>query len=380
VIYLDQAASSFPKPEPVVRAVTDCLSQVAANPGRSAHRLSLQAARLIFEARESLARLFGVSESRRIVFASGATEALNLALLGLLRPGNHVVVSSMEHNAVMRPLRYLQESRQVQVTEVQADLSGNIDPSTIRAALRKSTKLVVVQQASNVVGALRPLAAIKEAIGEVWLLVDAAQSAGAVPIQFDQDGIDLLAFCGHKAMLGPQGTGGLILRDGIAPDPLVRGGTGSRSESDEQPDFWPDRYESGTPNTPGIAGLGAAAEFILEQSIETIAQKLKGHARQISEGLRTIPRVRVVGLSLSDLALPTVSFVVEGMAPSEVGRLLDQRHQVLVRAGLHCAPAAHRTLGTFPQGTVRFSAGFFNSSSEIEEALAALRDVITRPS
>jgi len=375
MIYLDNTATSFPKPPEVTRAMMSFMTDVGANPGRSGHRLSAEAARIVFEAREATALLLGVSDSRQVVFAPNATHALNLALKGLLEPGDHVVATSMEHNAVMRPLRQLMEERSVEVTVVESDAAGRCDPGAVAKAVTRRTRLVVVNHASNVVGTLAPLARIKDAIKGALLLVDAAQSAGAVDIHAERDGIDLLAFTGHKSMLGPQGTGGLFIRPGLDLRPLVAGGTGSSSESDSQPRILPDRYESGTLNTPGLAGLGAGSRFLLDHGME----KVRAHGRDLFvrfwDGLRRIEGIELYGPDDPDERLPTIALNVRGMDPAEVGRILDRRFGILVRPGLHCAPLAHQTLGTFPSGSVRFGIGFLSTALQIDEALAALREI-----
>ena len=348
---------------------------VGANPGRSGHRLSAQAARIVFDTRQDLAELFGISDSRQIVFTSNATAGLNIALHGMLDPQDHVVTTSMEHNSVMRPLRHLARERGVRLTVVAADREGRVDPAAIREALEPKTRLVAINHGSNVVGCIQPIAEIKEAIGKVPLLVDAAQTAGSYPFSIERDGIDLLAFSGHKSLLGPAGTGGLYVRPGLDLPPLVRGGTGSRSESDQQPDFLPDKYESGTLNTCGIAGLGASVRFILERGVETIHNHEMNLLDVFLERLRRIEGVVLYGPSSTEARLPTVSLNVEGKSPSQVGGLLDKRHDIMVRVGLHCAPDAHRTIGTFPDGTVRFSAGALNTTDEMEQAVAAVDEI-----
>ncbi len=375
MIYLDNAATSHPKPPEVVEAVRHFMVHVGANPGRSGHRLSAQAARIVFDTRQSLAELLGVSDSRQIVFTSNATAGLNIALHGMLGPRDHVVTTSMEHNSVMRTLQHLEQERGVRITVVQADQQGRVDPAAIREALEPKTRLVAINHGSNVVGTIQPIAQIKEAIGKVPLLVDAAQTAGSYPFSIERDGVDLLAFSGHKSLLGPQGIGGLYVHPGLDLPPLVRGGTGSRSESDRQPDFLPDKYESGTLNTCGIAGLGAGVRFILDQGVETIHNREMELLEVFWEGLRRIAGVVLYGPNSVEARLPTVSLNVRGKSPSQVGGLLDKSHDIMVRVGLHCAPDAHRTIGTFPDGTVRFSAGALNTTDEMEQAVAAVEEI-----
>lgn len=379
LIYLDNAATSWPKPSQVTEAMVHFMRDVGANPGRSAHRLSIAAARIIYQTREALAQLFNIADPLRIVFGPNATEALNLALRGLLRPGDHVITSSMEHNSVMRPLRAL-EREGVEVTVVPCSPQGFLDPADVEAAIKPNTKMIALNHASNVAGSLLPIAEVGQIARrhDLLLLVDAAQTAGAYPIDVITDHIDLLAFTGHKALYGPTGTGGLYIGERVNLEefePLKRGGTGSRSEREEQPDFLPDMYESGTQNTVGIAGLGAGVRFVLEQGVENIRRHEVELAQALIKGLSSIPGVRVYGGHNPHCQTATISFNIEGMDPSEVGLRLDEEYSIMCRVGLHCAPAAHKTIGTFPTGTVRFGLGYFNTLEEVERAVEGVKQV-----
>jgi len=376
LIYLDNAATSWPKAPGVSEAVAHFLDHVGANPGRSGHRLSIEAGRIVHAAREAAAELFGAPDPVRVLFTSNATEALNLALHGLLRPGDHVVASALEHNAVMRPLRALERDG-VRVTTVACNRAGTLDPGMLAEAVRPETALIVLTHASNVTGALMPIVDAVQVARQrgVPLLVDAAQSAGAVPLDVERDGIDLLAFTGHKALYGPPGTGGLVLRssfDSHRLRPLKQGGTGSRSQSEEQPDFLPDAFECGTLNAAGLAGLGAAVRWVLAQGAAQLGARSRARAGRLIEGLRGIPGVTLHGWAEGTPRTSVVSFTVAGCEPSEIGERLDAEHGILCRVGLHCAPAAHRAIGTFPTGTVRFSPGAFTTEGEIDRALAAV--------
>ena len=382
IIYFDNAATSFPKPEEVTRAMGHFLKEIGASPGRSGHRLSIEAGRIVFEAREKISQLFGAKDSSRVVFGMNATEGINQGLKGLLRSGDHVITSSIEHNSVMRPLRAMMEEG-LEVSIVPCSKEGFLDPQGVRKALRKKTKMVVLNHASNVVGALQPL----EEIGDVCrregvlFLVDAAQSAGAVPIDMEREKIDLLAFTGHKALFGPQGTGGLVLGERVDEKELVpmkRGGTGSRSEQEEQPDFLPDLCESGTPNGVGIAGLLAGLDFVLREGVDKIRVNEMRLTEKLLQGLLAIQGVVLYGPRDARRQLGTVSFNIQGIAPSEVGLRLDEEFGILCRVGLHCSPASHRTIGTFPHGTVRFSLSYFNRKKEVEEALQAVGRIARR--
>jgi len=352
------------------------LEEVGANPGRSAHSRSIEAARVVYGAREAVAELLGVSDPNRVVFGLNLTEGLNLALHGLLKPGDHVITSSLEHNAMMRPLREL-EAQGVAVTLVPNTPAGALDLAYLEAAIRPETTLIALNHASNVSGMLQPareVAAIARA-HDLLLLVDSAQTAGCHPIHMEDDEIDLLAFTGHKSMMGPMGTGGLVIGSRVDLDrfkPLVQGGTGSRSESEEQPAFLPDRYESGTPNAVGLAGLEAGIRWVLGQTVGTIRRREEKLTQYLIDGLRDIPGLILSGRGEAALQMPTVSLSLPGIPASEVGLRLDEDHGILCRVGLHCAPAAHRTLGTFPDGTVRLSFGPFIDAAGIERAVEAL--------
>ena len=376
VIYLDNAATSWPKPSGVARAMSHFLTEIGANPGRSGHRLSIEAARIVYETREAVAEMFKVPDPLRVVFGQNATEALNLALRGLLRPGDHIVTSSVEHNSMMRPLRAL-EQEGVEVTVVPCSPEGFLDPADVETAIRPTTAMIALNHASNVVGTLLPVARVGEIARQrgLLLLVDAAQTAGAYPIDVQTDAIDLLAFTGHKSLYGPMGTGGLVIGERVDLDrlkPLTHGGTGSRSEREEQPEFLPDMCESGTPNTVGLAGLEAGLRWVREQGVEAIRTHEVELTRQLIDGLGGIPGALVYGRRDTACQTATVSFNLAGMAPSEVGLRLDEEYGIMCRVGLHCAPAAHRTIGTFPTGTVRFGLGAFTTPEQVEAALEAV--------
>ncbi len=351
----------------------------AGNPGRSGHVLSIRSARDLFEARERLAALFGARDSSRFVFMENATAALNQAIKGVLRAGDHVVTTSVEHNSVMRPLRRMEGSG-VSVTVVPADREGVVDAADVAAAILPSTRLVAVVHASNVTGAIQPVGEIVRAARArgAFTLVDAAQTAGALPISLSDPPVDLLAAPGHKGLLGPQGTGFLYVREGVPLVPLVEGGTGSRSEDDGQPDFYPDALESGTQNSVGAAGLAVALAWLLRRGVESIRRKEIDLVAQMLAGMERIPGVTLYGPRDPARRVSVVSFRVEGMDPAEVGRRLEAGSGILVRAGLHCSPNAHRTIGTFPEGTVRVSPGPFTTKKHVALFLSALRSISGR--
>ncbi|HOX42743.1 MAG TPA: aminotransferase class V-fold PLP-dependent enzyme [Myxococcota bacterium] len=382
MIYLDNAATSWPKPDSVPAAMERFLREHGANPGRSGHALSIQAGRVVYDARERVARLLGHGDPLSVVFTKNATEALNLALQGLLQPGDQVITSTMEHNSVLRPLRFL-EGRGVEVSRLPCGADGSLDPADVARSISTRTRLVVLSHASNVVGTLCPIAEIGRltADREILFCVDAAQSAGAVPIDMASLGVDLLAFTGHKSLYGPQGTGGLCIGERAKGRlrPLLHGGTGSASDADVQPEFLPDCFEAGTLNAVGLAGLAAGLEFVEGRGLGAIRAHAATLTARLLDGLRGIPRVRVLGTGEAARQTAVVSFNLDGWSCSEVAQALEERAGVCCRAGLHCAPLAHRQLGTFPEGAVRFSLGLFNTETEIATALGALRELAVRP-
>lgn len=375
--YFDNAATSWPKPRSVIKAMRSFFLNCGGNPGRSGHVKAIEAGKIVLNTRELLASLFNIKDISRIVFTKNATEALNIAILGILKKGYHVITTSMEHNSVLRPLTYL-EKNGVKLSLVQANKAGQITLDSIEKEVNENTRLISVTHASNVTGTINNI----EEIGafckrkNILFLVDAAQTAGQVEIDVERMNIDFLAFSGHKGLFGPQGTGALFIRDETALDPLMCGGTGSLSDREEQPDFLPDRYESGTLNVIGIAGLGAGIRFILKTGIDNII-KHDGHLLNIFlTELSNIKRIKIYGVCKAFKQTGILSINIQDISPSKVGELLDTRYSILTRIGLHCAPRAHKTIGTFPNGTVRFSWGFFTREKDILMASRALKRII----
>lgn len=373
--YFDHGATSFPKPESVGLAMLGFLDGVGGTYGRSAYTQARDASRMIFDTRERLAELFGCKDSSRVVFTCNATHALNIVIQGLVREGGTVWTSPMEHNSVMRPLSLVSRRLGVQVKTLPHCADGSIDPEKIE--LDAAACLVVVNHQSNVNGVIQPLAMISKRTGSVPFLVDAAQSAGDLDIDMARDGIDLLAAPGHKHLLGPTGTGLLVVGDGIDVRPLMPGGTGSGSEETEQPVFMPDALEGGTPNIVGIWGLNAACKFIQERGTGPLGR----FAVEALERLRSIDGISLFAAKDPISQGGLFSFNIEGLTSSAVAHSLFDRHGLAVRSGLHCAPAAHRTLGTFDgAGTVRVSFGRFHDDGCVDRIVGAIADVAsTRP-
>lgn len=375
MVYLDNAATSWPKPESVYDAVSDAI-RLGGNPGRGDSEKSRAAANNIIEARAALAQLFHISDPNRIVFALNATDAINLALQGMLKPGDHVITSQMEHNAMTRPLAYLEDAG-VNVTKVKTDPVQGADLDEIRQAICPETKLIAMAHASNVTGALNPIEEIGAICKEynVPFMVDASQSAGAIPIDVVKMNIDLLAFPGHKSLLGPTGTGALYVSETVSPKPVRSGGTGVFSEVRLQPEQLPYYYEAGTQNTVGISGLCAGVHYILERSVNNIYFEEQKLLQLLIDGLLDIPGVTVYGPLTSPRAA-AVSFNIEDMDCADVATILETYYDISVRSGLQCAPDTHRMLGTFDLGgTVRVSPGLFTTRDEIDEFLKAIREI-----
>ncbi|MDI6874022.1 aminotransferase class V-fold PLP-dependent enzyme [Candidatus Solincola sp.] len=379
-IYLDNAATTYPKPEAVYRAMDRFARQVGGNPGRSGHHRALDSGREVLMAREVLARLFQVDDPSRIIFTKNATEALNLVIQGRMRDGGHAVITSLEHNSVWRPMEALARRKGVTYTILECGADGSLNLTELREVITPETRLVACTHASNVSGALLPITGIAEVAAEkgVPLLVDAAQTAGRVEIHPRKIGIAYLVFTGHKELFGPQGTGGLYIAPGWEVEPLTYGGTGSRSESSLQPDFLPDRYESGTLNAHGLAGLRAGVEYVLETGIARIRRHERELTERLLEGLSRIPGAIVYGPLEWERRVGIVSFNLGDYSSSELASLLDEEYGICVRSGLHCSPLAHRTLGTLQRGVVRASLSYLNNEDDVDSLIQALRELSRR--
>lgn len=383
-IYLDQASTTFPKPFCVAQAVGGYLTDLGMNINRGGYESAYEAEDMVMETREALCDLFGFTQCENVIFTPNVTVSLNMILKGFLKSGDHVLVSSMEHNAVMRPLRQLQEQG-VEFSRIPCTEEGELDISSMEGLLRKNTKAVVMLHASNVCGTIMP---VKE-VGafcrahNLKFVLDSAQSAGVLPIHMNEMGIDALAFTGHKGLLGPQGIGGFLCTDEMAKamDPLISGGTGSISHTEEIPAFMPDRFEPGTPNLPGIAGLHAALGYLKEVGIASIYQKemeLTGifleKLKALRDGNESI--LRIAGKENLEGRTAVVSIQPLLKDPAQIAYQLDAEYGIMTRVGLHCAPAAHKTLKTYPTGTIRFAFGHTNTVQEVEQAASALKELL----
>ena len=380
-LYLDNAATTFPKPPAVARAVYDYILNSGANINRGCYGTAYDVEEQVLETRELLCRLFHGPDCRNVIFTKNVTESLNVLLKGLLRPGDHVITSSMEHNAVMRPLVQLEKAG-VSFTRAPCDSQGRLDPGALEGCLRPETRLVVMTHASNVCGTVLPIARVGRFCREHGLrfFVDSAQTAGVLEVDMEAMGIDALAFTGHKGLLGPQGVGGFVITDGLSRElePLLSGGTGSLSHTEEVPDFLPDRFEPGTLNLPGILGLRQGLLFLNETGTQAVRAHEQALARRFREGLRPLEReglLRVLAGEENVERVGVVSVQTLRRELSQAAFALDEGFGVQTRVGLHCAPAAHRTLGSYPTGSIRFSFGVFNTPEEVDRALSALAEV-----
>jgi len=378
VIYLDNAATSWPKPESVYRTMDEFLRNKGGNPGRGSHSLAVAALEAVEETRMLVARLINAPEMKRIIFTINCTDGLNLGLKGLLKPGDHVITSCIGHNSLVRPLRKL-EHQGVKITRLlPLAETGVVSAVQIEGAITLDTKLVAITHASNVTGVIQPIedyGAIARKNGLIFM-VDAAQTAGKYPIDVQASNIDLLAFSGHKGLFGPPGTGVLYIGNRVDLDSLREGGTGSYSEQEEQPVTLPDRHESGTLNSVGISGLGAGVRYIFSESLGRIRAHEQYLTNRLIEGLSHIPGITLYVAKDKSKQAPVISFNIKGYEPGEVGAILDQMFDIKVRAGLHCAPAAHKTIGTYPFGTVRLGPGYFNTVEEIDLTLEAVKKMV----
>lgn len=375
-IYLDNAATSSPKPDCVIKAVARAMTEYNANPGRAGHSLSLEAGRALVSCRQSISRLINSDDPFSIIFQFNCTDALNLAIKGSITPGSHVISSLLEHNSVLRVLMDLQRRGIISVTLLRPDADGAVNPDSIRRAITPATSLIILTHASNVTGAIQPVAAAGQIAREhgITYLIDGAQALGAMPVDVQKLSCDMYAFPGHKGLLGPQGTGGLYIKPGLTLTPQRLGGTGSSSESLVQPDEVPERYESGTLNCPGVAGLDAGTQYVT-QNLSNIYMHEREVTTALYESLLEIPGVTIYTPPQESARSSIVSFNIGDLSSSQSADLLNEMG-FCVRGGLHCAPAAHSYLGTLRRGAVRASPGHATTFQEIESFAAAIRKII----
>jgi len=377
MIYFDNAATTIHKPESVIQAVTDCLSDKCANPGRSAHKPAVLAARAVYETRETIADFFGVKDPLRVIFTSGATESLNLAIKGTLSKGDHVITTSMEHNSVLRPLSRLKDEG-FETSIIKCSSEGILNINEIENEIKHNTKMVICTHASNVTGTIMPISEIGEICrrNDILFLVDAAQSAGVLEINVEQMNIDMLAVPGHKYLMGMQGIGFLYIGDRASPVQLKEGGTGSETSGTTQPDTIPDKYESGTLNLPGIVSLKAAIEFITKTGLSKIQTHDMNLTNIFLNGIKEIKGATIYGHKSPSTA--TVAMNLSNVCASEFSAILDEEFSICTRSGLHCAPLAHKTIGTQDITAVRFSFGFFNTKKEVEKCIESIKMISKR--
>jgi cysteine desulfurase/selenocysteine lyase len=376
-IYLDNAATSFPKPESVYRALDAFARQSLANPGRAGHKMALAAERALDDARHALNQFCRGKEPERWVFTLNGTDALNMAFKGVLNDGDHVITSDLEHNSVSRPLRAAELAGRITLTRVAADGGGTIDPDAIKQAITPRTRLVALTHASNVLGTVQPVAEVGRIAREhdLLLLVDAAQTIGVIPIDVQAMNIDLLALPGHKSLLGPTGTGALYAGPRARPRAWREGGTGGDSSSETQPKEYPYFLEGGTPNVLGVVGMTAGLRYVQERGLEEIHAHEVALTERLWRRLDEMPGYRAYGHRDAARRVGTLSFRSEALAAPELGGILDEAFDVAIRPGLHCAPYIHRSLGTFPEGTVRVSPGPFSTAEDIDALAKALSEI-----
>ena len=376
-IYLDNAATSFPKPKEVATAVYDFMVNNGTSSGRGSYKKAMQSDYIVYECRKLIGKLFNFDNPKKVVLTSNVTDSLNLAMRGILKENDHVITSSLEHNAVWRCLKTLERDINIKIDTVECSKDGITNPQDIKKYIKKDTALIVFTQASNVLGTIQPIREIGAIAREhnIPFLVDSAQSAGAMKIDVKEDNIDILAFTGHKSLLGPMGTGGLIINTDIDIKPLKAGGTGGDSAYEYQPDYYPNHLETGTSNVSGIAGLREAIKFLNKEGIENIHNKEKELTKYALEKLETVKDIEIYGPKDCEKMLSVISFNIKYKRPEDVGSILDQKYDIMLRAGLHCAPTAHSVIGTKERGTLRIGLGYFNEKEDIDKLVEALNNL-----
>lgn len=378
-VYLDNGSTSFPKPKDVADSIYNYLINNGGNPGRSNHEKSLEANRILYDTRNEICDFFNFKKTENVIFTNNITSSLNILINGIIKDGDHIITSSMEHNAVIRPLYNLSQNLNIKLDIAQANSQGLVDINSIKSLIKPNTKLIIITHASNVTGSIQPIKDIGKLCKEnnIFFILDSAQSAGVLDIDFQEFFLDALAFTGHKSLLGPQGIGGFIINNKLNEicTPTILGGTGSLSHSLTQPDFLPDKFESGTLNIPGIIGLNEAIKFINNEGLNTIYEHNSYLRSYLISGLLNIPNYNIIGTLDRSLSTSCVSITHSKLDVSELSYILDSEFNISNRSGLHCAPLAHKTIGTFPNGTVRLSVGYFNTTEEIKYTLDCLNKI-----
>nr|WP_295778943.1 aminotransferase class V-fold PLP-dependent enzyme [uncultured Intestinibacter sp.] len=376
-IYLDNAATSFPKPKEVADAVYDFMINNGTSSGRGSYKKAMQSDYIVYECRKLIGNLFNFDDPKKVVFTSNVTDSLNIAIRGILKENDHVITSSLEHNAVWRCLKTLEKDINIKIDTVECSKDGITNPEDIKKYIRKDTALIVFTQASNVLGTIQPIKEIGKIAREnnIVFLVDAAQSAGAMKIDIKEDNIDILAFTGHKSLLGPMGTGGLIINTDIDIKPLKAGGTGGDSAYEYQPDYYPNHLETGTSNVSGIAGLRAAIKFLNKEGIDNIHNKEKKLTKYALQRLETVKDIEIYGPKDCEKILSVISFNIKNKRPEDISTILDQKYDIMLRAGLHCAPTAHSVINTKDRGSLRIGIGYFNTKDDIDKLVEALNNL-----
>jgi len=377
MIYLDNAATTFPKPEKVYAEMDRCMREYCANPGRGGHEMSITSGKAVLQAREKISSHFGIKNPMRLCFTKNATEALNIAIKGILQPGDHVITTSMEHNSVIRPLKTLEKKVGLELSVIRGNEYGEIDVHDVRKNIKSNTKLIISSLSSNVNGIIMPVKELGEIAGQygIPLLIDASQGAGTVKLDVNAMNIDMLAFPGHKDLYGPQGIGGLFVREGLIIESLMQGGTGSNSEFVYQPKEMPDFLESGTLNTPGIIGLSCGVDFINSIGLDKVKTHKYLLVQRLMSGVSEFKNIRSYNKNSIENNTGIVALNFEGVDSTEVSYVLDKAYHIATRAGLHCAPLAHETLETLKTGIVRLSVGYFNTIEEMDQTVVALREI-----
>ncbi|WP_418586283.1 aminotransferase class V-fold PLP-dependent enzyme [Intestinibacter sp.] len=376
-IYLDNAATSFPKPKEVADAVYDFMINNGTSSGRGSYKKAMQSDYIVYECRKLIGNLFNFDDPKKVVFTSNVTDSLNIAIRGILKENDHVITSSLEHNAVWRCLKTLEKDINIKIDTVECSKDGITNPEDIKKYIRKDTALIVFTQVSNVLGTIQPIKEIGKIAREnkIVFLVDAAQSAGAMKIDIKEDNIDILAFTGHKSLLAPMGTGGLIINTDIDIKPLKAGGTGGDSAYEYQPDYYPNHLETGTSNVSGIAGLRAAIKFLNREGIDNIHNKEKELTKYALQRLETVKDIEIYGPKDCEKILSVISFNIKNKRPEDISTILDQKYDIMLRAGLHCAPTAHSVINTKDRGSLRIGIGYFNTKDDIDKLVEALNNL-----